>query len=113
MRRMGGWNEPDLIQVKLVGRFARHREVGVMNGVECSSEKSESHLGTVRPDRYFRAAPSFRAARVSKPDLKNRSLTVTAQNQHLLNPLTALRTPSTFSRPRTEPGLRGNSERRG
>src|ERR1700692_780758 len=106
MRRMGGWNEPDLIQVKLVGRFARHREVGVMNGVECSSEKSESHLGGARFDRYFRAA------RVSKPDLKNRSLTVTAQNQHLLNPLTALRTPSTFSRPRTEPGLRGNSERR-
>ncbi len=38
MRRMGRGNEPNLIQVKFVGSFARHREVGVMNRVESSSE---------------------------------------------------------------------------
>ena len=60
MRRMGGRDEPDLIELKLVGRFTRHGEMGIVNRVECSSEERESHLA-VRFDR---------------------SLTVTAQNQH-------------------------------
>jgi len=52
VRRMSGGNEPDLIELKLIGGFTRHRQVSIVNWVECSSEQSESHL--------------VRAARVSK-----------------------------------------------
>jgi hypothetical protein len=38
MRRMGRWHKPDLIEVKLIRRLARHGEVGGMNGVEGATE---------------------------------------------------------------------------
>jgi hypothetical protein len=38
VRRMGGWNKPDLFESELIRGFARHSEMGVMDGVESAAE---------------------------------------------------------------------------
>jgi hypothetical protein len=40
---MGGWNKPDLLEIELIRSFARHVEMGVMDGIECAAEQGQSH----------------------------------------------------------------------
>ncbi len=51
---MGGRDEPYLVQVKLVGGFARHRQMSVMDGIKGAAEKGQSHDLVFRQIHFHR-----------------------------------------------------------